>query len=169
MISPAHAQTMARYNAWQNRSIYNAASTLSEAERGQDRGAFWQSMDMTLRHILWADQMWMSRFAPDLVNRPEAVNQPHGAHDVATWDGLGRVRFEFDQTIENWTAGLTDAWLQTDLTWRSGITGGEATRPSWILVTHLFNHQAHHRGQVHCLLTQAGAKPEDTDLPFMPD
>ena len=38
-----------------------------------------------------------------------------------------------------------------------------------MLVTHMFNHQTHHRGQVHCMLTQAGAKPSDTDLPFLPD
>jgi uncharacterized damage-inducible protein DinB len=32
----------------------------------------------------------------------------------------------------------------------------------------MFNHQTHHRGQVHCMLTQAGSKPGDTDLPLMP-
>jgi hypothetical protein len=43
----------------------------------------------------------------------------------------------------------------------------EITRPKWILVTHMFNHQTHHRGQVHCMITQCGLKPRDTDLPFM--
>jgi uncharacterized damage-inducible protein DinB len=43
------------------------------------------------------------------------------------------------------------------------------TQPRWVLVTHLFNHQTHHRGQVHCMLTVAGGKPSDTDLPFMPE
>jgi uncharacterized damage-inducible protein DinB len=167
MIAPAHTQAMARYNAWQNQSIYSAANTLSDAERGQDRGAFWQSIDLTLRHILWADQMWMSRFSN--ADAPKALNQPLSSHDVATWDGLTRARVEFDETIEIWTAGLTDTWLQGDLTWRSGITGEDATKPRWYVVTHLFNHQTHHRGQVHCMLTQAGAEPEDTDLPFMPD
>ncbi len=37
------------------------------------------------------------------------------------------------------------------------------------LVTHLFNHQTHHCDQVHCMLTQASARPCDTDLPFMPE
>ena len=45
----------------------------------------------------------------------------------------------------------------------------EWTRPRWVLVTHMFNHQTHHRGQVHSMLTQAGGRPSDTDLPFMPD
>jgi uncharacterized damage-inducible protein DinB len=43
------------------------------------------------------------------------------------------------------------------------------TKPRWVLVTHMFNHQTHHRGQVHCMLTQAGGRPSDTDLPFMPE
>jgi uncharacterized damage-inducible protein DinB len=35
-------------------------------------------------------------------------------------------------------------------------------------VAHFFNHQTHHRGQIHCMLTQAGALPHDTDLSMMP-
>jgi len=34
---------------------------------------------------------------------------------------------------------------------------------------HMFNHQTHHRGQVHCMLTQAGGKPADTDLILLPE
>lgn len=166
MLSPAYAQLMARYNVWQNHSIYSAADSLSDAERRQDREAFWQSIDGTLRHILWADQMWMSRFAD--FPTPQAVNEPLSSHDVTTWDGLKQLRDDFDQSVETWTADLTDTWLQQDMTWRSGITGEEVTKPRWYVVIHFFNHQAHHRGQVHCMLTQAGAKPDDTDLPFMP-
>ena len=43
----------------------------------------------------------------------------------------------------------------------------EITKPAWLLVTHLFNHQTHHRGQVHCMLTQSGIKPDVTDIPVM--
>ena len=46
-------------------------------------------------------------------------------------------------------------------------SAGEITKPKWLLVTHVFNHQTHHRGQVHCMLTQAGGRPHDTDLPWM--
>lgn len=166
MITQTYCQTMARYNAWQNRSLYAAASALSDAERTQDHGAFWRSIDGTLRHILWADQMWMSRFSD--VSAPQAVNQPLSSHDLASWDGLKQTRYEFDQTIQDWTGSLSDTWLLDNLTWRSGLTGGEHSKPRWYVVTHMFNHQTHHRGQVHAMLTAAGASPEDTDLPFMP-
>jgi uncharacterized damage-inducible protein DinB len=63
-----------------------------------------------------------------------------------------------------WSEKLDPAWLQADLTWYSGAAGREISRPRWLLVTHFFNHQTHHRGQVHGMLTRLGAKPEATDL-----
>ena len=58
-------------------------------------------------------------------------------------------------------------WLAGDLTWYSGAAQRSLTGPRWKLVVHFFNHQTHHRGQIHAMLTQAGAKPGDTDLPLM--
>ena len=63
MISPSYVQKMARYNRWQNSSLYEAADTLSEDARRADRGAFFKSIHATFNHILWADAMWMSRLA----------------------------------------------------------------------------------------------------------
>jgi len=64
---------------------------------------------------------------------------------------------------------VVDGWLGADQTYCSDATKREWTRPRWMLVTHMFNHQTHHRGQVHSMLTQAGGRPGDTDLPFLPD
>jgi uncharacterized damage-inducible protein DinB len=61
MIGPGFAQTMARYNRWQNRSLYAAADGLTEAARRKDRGAFFKSIHATLNNLLWADNRWMSR------------------------------------------------------------------------------------------------------------
>ena len=66
-----------------------------------------------------------------------------------------------------WADKLEPDWLAANLTWYSFGAGREITQPKWLLVTHMFNHQTHHRGQVHCMLTQAGGKPHDTDLPLM--
>ena len=55
------------------------------------------------------------------------------------------------------------------MTWHSNAVNRDISKPKWLLVTQLFNHQTHHRGQVHCMLTQAGGKPHDTDLPFLPE
>jgi len=62
MIDTAFVATMARYNAWQNGSLIAAASALDEAARRADRGAYFASIHGTFNHLLWADEMWLSRF-----------------------------------------------------------------------------------------------------------
>ena len=77
MIDRAYVQRMARYNRWQNENLYGVANTLSDAERRQERGAWFGSIHKTLNHILWGDKSWMSRFT-DLprptVGIPESVS-----------------------------------------------------------------------------------------------
>jgi uncharacterized damage-inducible protein DinB len=58
--------------------------------------------------------------------------------------------------------------LAGELSWYSAAMQTEIRRPRWALIVHFFNHGTHHRGQVHGMLTAAGARPTDTDLPFMP-
>jgi uncharacterized damage-inducible protein DinB len=166
MIDRAYVLRMARYNRWQNENLYGAADRLSDEERRRERGAFFGSIHKTLNHLLWGDRTWMSRFTD--VPKP-TVGIPGSVAVHEGWDELKSERAAFDRKILDWANKVDDAWLASDLTYFSGATGREWTRPRWMLVTHLFNHQTHHRGQVHCMLTQAGAKPSDTDLPFLPD
>ncbi len=164
MIDPAYVQRMARYNRWQNQNVYGVADQLSDEERRRECGAFFGSIHKTLSHLLWADRIWLSRFTDVLA--PEG-GIPQSVSLYPDWDVLKRDRGAFDETILGWADALDAAWLASDLTWYSGAAKREITRPKWMLVTHLFNHQTHHRGQVHCMLTQAGGKPHDTDLPLM--
>jgi uncharacterized damage-inducible protein DinB len=164
MITPAFVRTMADYNRWQNESLCRAADQLSDAQRKEPRGAFFGSIHATLNHLLWGDQMWMSRFAG--TPRPKAPGIPQSIGMFESWDDLKRERQAFDQVIIDWAETLDGAWLDGDLTWFSGASGREQTKPKTLLVVHMFNHQTHHRGQVHCMLTQAGVKPDATDLPF---
>jgi uncharacterized damage-inducible protein DinB len=164
MITPEYARTMAGYNHWQNENLYGAAGALSDAQRKEVRGAFFGSIHGTLNHLLWGDQIWMSRFAG--TPKPKAGGIPDSVAMYESWDDLKRERWAFDAVIADWAGKLDDAWLGGELTWFSGAAGREVTKPRWLLVTHLFNHQTHHRGQVHCMLTQCGVKPGATDLPF---
>ena len=166
MISPEHAHTMARYNRWQNRSLYGAAATLTDAQRREDRGVFFGSLHTTLAHILWADRVWMSRFAD---TPPVTLEDDQGKGAAyQDWDELRADRQAFDETILSWASGLTDTWLGADFTWSNVAGTVTSTQPTWRLVTHFFNHQTHHRGQAHGLLTAFGAKMVDTDLFLMP-
>ncbi|MBT4426562.1 MAG: damage-inducible protein DinB, partial [Rhodospirillaceae bacterium] len=86
----------------------------------------------------------------------------------AQWEDLSAARTAFDETITSWAAEIDQKWLDGDLTWTSVANNRTFSKPMWQLVTHMFNHQTHHRGQVHAMLTAAGARPDDTDIPFMP-
>lgn len=165
MVDVTYVRGMARYNAWQNQSLYGAADTLTDEERRRERGAFFGSIHKTLSHLLWADQMWMSRFAG--MPRP-AGGIAESTTLFADWDALKRERAAFDAVIIDWAERLDPAWLDGDLTWYSGAAKRDVIKPKWVVTAHFFNHQTHHRGQVHCLLTQAGAKPGVTDLVAMP-
>jgi uncharacterized damage-inducible protein DinB len=166
MITPAYAQLMARYNTWQNTSIYGAASKLTDDDRKLDRGAFFGSIHGTLNHLLFGDQIWLHRFAG--TPAPNAKSITESVNAIPAWDDLVAERTRFDSVITEWAAALDPAWLAGDLTWYSGAMGRDVTRPRTELVAHFFNHQTHHRGQVHAMLTAAAAKPDDTDIPFMP-
>jgi uncharacterized damage-inducible protein DinB len=165
MIDPRYVQRLARYNRWQNENLYGSADGLSDAERRRERGAFFGSIHGTLSHLLWADRTWMHRFAG--TPRP-AGGIPESVSLYADWDELKRERIAFDEVILDWAERLDDDAVAGDLTWFSGAIKAEVSRPKWLLLTHMFNHQTHHRGQVHCMLTQAGGKPGDTDLFIMP-
>ncbi|WP_029040614.1 DinB family protein [Cucumibacter marinus] len=167
MITPAHAQTFARYNQWQNQSLFEAASRLSAGERQRDQGAFFGSIEATLNHIYWADRIWMHRIAGDPA--PRATTIPGSLTETPDWQSLVAARATMDERLIEWAEGLEDAALVGDLKWYSGAVGKEVSRPRTLIIAHLFNHQTHHRGQVHAMLTAAGSKPsQDTDIVFMP-
>lgn len=166
MISPDHVRLMARYNAWQNRNLYDAATTLDDVARRLDRGAFFKSIHGTLCHILWADQIWMSRLA---ASPKPAVPQSESSSMIADWTTLKNERTDFDAFIVGWADALSADALRGPLHWYSGAMKADVSMPLWVCVTHLFNHQTHHRGQAHALLTAAGACPHDTDLFMMPE
>ena len=147
MIDPDYVQCMARYNRWQNDNLYAIADALSEAERRREREAFFGSI--------------------------HGVPSPRGGipESVSLYDDWGELKHErkaFDAVVIDWADRLDGASLAGELAYYSGAIKSHLRKPKWVLVTHMFNHQTHHRGQVHCMLTQAGGKPGDTDLPFMP-
>jgi len=165
MITAAFCQTMARYNRWQNKGLLREADALTESERKAERGAFFGSIEATLNHLLWGDTIWMSRF--DRWKKP-SVGIPDSGRFTANWIMYRAARGDADARIVSWADKLTDGDLQGDLAWYSGALGANVQKPKWLCIQHFFNHQTHHRGQVHAMLTAAGRKPDDTDLFIMP-
>jgi uncharacterized damage-inducible protein DinB len=161
LVGPAFVRTMASYNAEMNRRLYAAAQRLGDPARRLPRGAFWGSIHGTLCHLLWGDRMWMSRF--DGWEKP-TLRQKDSAMLITDFDELRRARVDADQKISSWAGRVSETWLCGEQVWFSVSVNKELRQPRSLLVTHFFNHQTHHRGQAHAMITAAGEEIGDTDL-----
>lgn len=166
---------LARYNSWMNQRLYIACSTLSDAQRKRDCGAFFGSIHHTLNHLIVADLIWLRRFAQCGVDKgivlaslnPQVLDLPAGSQlDTVLfddWQALRAKREQLDAAIEAWVADMPAAYPQFTMRY-SNTKGVARAHPAWQAMTHFFNHQTHHRGQVTTLLAQAGVDMGVTDL-----
>jgi uncharacterized damage-inducible protein DinB len=160
-ITTGYVRMMAGYNSEMNRRLYQAAGRLDDAARRADRGAFWGSIHGTFAHLIWADRQWMSRFDGWGGNTRALAES---GTDPRSFPELRSEREEMDRRLEDWAARVVSDWLEGELTWFSGAAGREVNKPVALLVSHFFNHQTHHRGQAHALITAAGERTDATDL-----
>lgn len=165
MITHSYLRTMSRYNRWQNGETFTAASSLSDEMRREKRGAFWQSIHGTLSHIYWADRIWLSRF--DLTE-PPSVPLKESDKFVEDFDELAKHRIDLDDLLVRWCDDYQEGAIIGDLEWFSGAANKNVKAPLAVVLSHFFNHQTHHRGQVSAMLTAAGCETADTDLFLMP-
>ncbi|WP_046003032.1 DinB family protein [Pseudoalteromonas rubra] len=166
---------LANYNQWMNQKVYTAAAQLSDAALKQDRGAFFGSILGTLNHLVVADLIWLKRYAAceacaDVLAAVVAQDDPTSL-DQCLFDDLAQLT-DYRQWLDGQILGLLqhlqDSDLTSVLTYRNS-KGVTYHKPFASLLTHLFNHQTHHRGQVSTLLSQAGVDVGATDLLLLID
>jgi uncharacterized damage-inducible protein DinB len=150
---------MAAYNRWANQLLYDAASMLSDEEFRRDTGAFFASMDGTLNHLLVADLIWMHRFTGkgELPGRLDLI-----LHDA--FDELREAREATDARIIDWVAGLAEPDLSGRFTYVTATDMKTISQRLAPALSHFFNHQTHHRGQAHMILSVLGETPPPLDL-----
>jgi uncharacterized damage-inducible protein DinB len=154
-----HYTSFAGYNAWANRRLYDAAAQLSDTDYRADKGAFFKSMHGTLNHLLTTDRIWMKRFtgegeAPD---RLDAILHERLAD-------LRAARDAEDRRIVAWIDSLDEARLKGVIRYRRVSTPDEFVQPLMPALDHWFNHQTHHRGQAHMILTSFAKNAPELDL-----
>jgi uncharacterized damage-inducible protein DinB len=149
----------AAYNRWANERVYDAAQRLSDDEYRADRGAFFKSVHGTLNHLLVGDRIWMRRFTGtgDAPNRLDAV-----LYDE--FDALRIARRAEDARIESWVSSLSEDALRGRFQYRTIVNPVTMEQELAPALDHFFNHQTHHRGQVHCLLTAITGDAPSLDL-----
>jgi uncharacterized damage-inducible protein DinB len=138
----------AAYNSWANERLYDAAEKLSDADYRADRGAFFKSVHGTLNHLLVADRIWMRRFTGQGEEPPRLdaiLHEPFAE--------LRAARRAEDARIAQWISGLSEADLASTIKYRTVVNPRTIEQQLAPALDHLFNHQTHHRGQAHCLLS----------------
>jgi uncharacterized damage-inducible protein DinB len=155
----SHLANMAQYNAWANARLYAAARALPDGDYRKNVGAFFGSLHGTLNHLLVTDRIWMRRLTGE-GEHPAQLN-------AILFEDLGELdaaRRSEDDRIIRYVEGLKAEELDRQVDYATTRGAPRRNRLSEILA-HLFNHQTHHRGQAHAILTVLGIpEPQPLDL-----
>jgi uncharacterized damage-inducible protein DinB len=168
-VAPYRA--FARYNRWMNERLYALCATIPDEERKRDRDAFFRSIHGTLNHLVLTDRAWLWRLthdpavaeSRDAAGRPIATTGHLDQELYADFDVLRRERARTDGAIEDWVGTLDEGRIVATITYTTS-KGERCEHPLWWALTHFFNHQTHHRGQLTTLLSQLGHDPGVTDM-----
>ena len=153
-----HFRILARYNRIANERLHQSCAQLDDAEYRRQRAGSFGSIHALLNHILLGDQIWMSRFK----------GGGHTTPDLTTvlfdnFPELRSAREEQDAEIESFFGGLEPGFFDRVLRYTNSLKR-ECQEPTPGAVTHFFNHQTHHRGQIHVMLSQTSVPPPSLDL-----
>jgi uncharacterized damage-inducible protein DinB len=159
MTPSAHYRMFGHYNAWANTRLYDAAARLSTEQYRADRGVFFKSVHGTLNHLLVTDRIWMQRFTGEgaAPNRLDAIL-------FETLHELRVAREAEDRRIVDFVDGLDDARIAGTIKYRRVSSPEEFEQQLAPALAHWFNHQTHHRGHVHALLTGLVGEAPELDL-----
>ncbi|OKH87622.1 DinB family protein [Thalassospira sp. TSL5-1] len=156
-MNAAYFQMLARYNQWANNHVLAACQTLEQVDLDAPREAFFPSITKTLNHLLVADTLWVARLRGEVLNR---------ALDDVPWplfEDYKAARLACDQDLIALVDGLSDADLSKTIAYKT-VAGTPYETSCHIILGHVFNHQTHHRGQVHSQLMSAGCPSLEIDL-----
>jgi uncharacterized damage-inducible protein DinB len=154
-----HYMMFAAYNRWANGRVYDSAAVLSDEEYRRDTGAFFKSMMGTLNHIVTADRIWMKRFTGE-GEAPTTLD----AIIHADFAKLRATREAEDLRIIKWIGSLSEKALDGRFTYMTITDMRTVSQRLAPALDHFFNHQTHHRGQAHMILTSLGQPSVQLDL-----
>jgi uncharacterized damage-inducible protein DinB len=156
----AHFERMARYNRWANRRIYGVVAQLEPEEIQAPRSGFFPSIAKTLNHLLVTDRIWLGRFIGKLSEHKSLDEAPY--EDFAE---LTAAREAEDQRLIAYMKELTAAQIEGVLHYKN-MAGEPKSSEMLPLLAHLFNHQTHHRGQAHGMISSTRVAPPPLDLVY---
>jgi uncharacterized damage-inducible protein DinB len=153
-----HFQMLARYNRIANERLYEKCAQLGPEEYRKQRQGSFGSIHALLNHILLGDRIWMSRFQGGGATTPVLSTVL-----FEDFSELYAARKEFDLQIETFFANATPESLNRSITYTNS-KGQQYSDEVSVAISHMFNHQTHHRGQIHVMLSQTSVPPPSLDM-----
>ena len=159
MTAITNFQLLANFNTWANTKIFSACKELDDTEYKKDRKAFFSSIHGTLNHLLVVDRAYIFHIE----------RKDHGLKslDQILYENLFQLeeaRIKEDKRLVDLVNNLSEESIHKEITY-NGFETGKTTHTINIILLSMFNHQTHHRGQIHNMLSQAGIKPPQIDIP----
>ena len=159
-----HLAAWAYQNAWANHRLLKACAALSQDEFVAPRASFFPSIKATLNHLLTVDQMYVDALERALDGRephPRIASFFEPEEPFAQAAELALAQRSVDRRLVALCISLTAADLEQPvvLLRRKGRVEEQVHR----LLAHLFEHQVHHRGQVHAMLAGTRVAPPQLD------
>jgi uncharacterized damage-inducible protein DinB len=150
-------RAMAYNNAWANHRLLAACAQLAPAELAAPRTGFFPSLGATLNHILVVDRFYVDAMEGGRLG-PAAWADPEPCKTVPA---LRAAQADVDRRLIAVTEALDDAALERIVEVHRGsrIQRERMDR----LLLHLFQHQIHHRGQAHAMLSGTSLRPPQLD------
>ncbi len=155
----AHFRRLAAYNRWANEKLYDAVGRLPPAEFTAARIGFFPSLAKTLNHILVGDSIWLGRL--DGQGAPGITRLDQELH--AEFAPLRQARGALDARYVAFVDGLSAARIGETLSYKT-VAGEPMETAVDQVLAHVFNHQTHHRGQAHAMLSSTAVAPPPLDL-----
>jgi len=155
----AYFQMLAHYNRWANRLLLQACSSLPDHAYHHDLGAYFGSIHGTLNHLYVADAIWLHRLSGEGESPYSLEEQPF---DLLA--DLSAARAILDERLIALIDMMDEDEIHNSILYRTIRKPLVMEQPVSSALAHVFNHQAHHRGQVHSFLTQLRYKPPALDL-----
>jgi len=154
-----HFRMLARYNTIVNQRLYEAVALLDDEEYRRERAASFRGIHQTLNHILLGDLVWMGRFT----GTRNSTTPPLADELYADFPSLRAARIAEDARIEDFLANAGEDFLASEVRYVNS-KGAQRADPAGLALAHMFNHQTHHRGQVHVMLSQTAVPPPSLDM-----
>ena len=161
---------LAKYNRWMNDSIYKTCLEMGQSNVDKNQNSFFSSISKTLNHLLLGDLVWLYRCSGD----KEVMRFVDGNGDdfkirsldqviFSKLEGLWEKRKDVDKSIVAYVESLNPNQVNESIEYRS-TDGCLHSKDLGTVLTHWFNHQTHHRGQITALIQQQGYEFGTTDL-----